>query len=167
MKKQNKRVVRLTESKLTQIVAESVRKVLNEQQLREEATNEMGLHNKKTGKVHKHSLGNCTPQDLEKDEWVWKYDGDRVDRHMWRMKKLAQEKGKCKPNGWPTADFVYDYLENNFRYLRRYFGIDENVTDDYTPKELYDILDHTIRRNESAKEEYYWKFSLDNPSGWC
>ena len=61
--------VGMPESRMRNIVRESVNKVLAE----------MSLH--KGSSVHRHSSGNWAPSG---EGWKWKYDGDRVDRYLWR-----------------------------------------------------------------------------------
>ena len=47
----------------------------------------MGLYNSKTNSKYSFNQGSWAPGG---SDWEWKYTGDIVDKHMWRMKKEAQ-----------------------------------------------------------------------------
>jgi hypothetical protein len=48
----------------------------------------MALYNTKTKSTYSFNQGSWAPSG---NDWKWKYTGDIVDRHMWRMKKEAQK----------------------------------------------------------------------------
>lgn len=100
-----KQTIKLNESQLRNIIKESVKNVLSE----------MALHNKKTGEIRMYSQASHPPVG---DDWKWKYDGDSVDKHMWRMKKLGQEgKYQIGTNGWPTFGGIKEYICTTFKHL--------------------------------------------------
>ena len=52
----------------------------------------------------------------------WKYDGDTIDRYLWRMKKEAQSDGGAGPNGFPMAHWFAKNYRRYFKYLHLYTG---------------------------------------------
>lgn len=133
--------VGMPESRMRNIVRESVNKVLSE----------MSLH--KGSSVHRHSSGNWAPSG---EGWKWKYDGDRVDRYLWRMKKDAEKAGCVGPHKFPMAKWFGDNAYNYFNYISEYGGDLEHVPcitneeDDYemSPEDLYRAIDELCYGNE-------------------
>lgn len=93
------KTIRMNERELHRMISESVKRVLNE------TANEMSLHNRKTGKTFAYSPEN-TNWPPESEDWKWRYDGDKVDRYMWAMKKESEKTGNTGRNGWPTPEFA-------------------------------------------------------------
>ena len=138
MRKKN--TIRLNESTLNRIIKESVRNVLNE----------MSLH--KGSKVYTNNTGDPTPDG---DDWKWKYDGDTIDRYLWRMKKEAQSDGGAGPKGFPMAHWFAKNYRRYFKYLDEYSGdiVIAPTTVDYpdyemSPEELYKSIDELWYANQ-------------------
>ena len=126
----NRNKIRLNESTLHRIIKESVRNVLNE----------MSLH--KGRQVYTNNTGSAQPDG---DDWKWKYDGDTIDRYLWRMKKEAQSEGGSGPNGFPMAHWFTRNAKYYFKYARYQ---DPDIVLDIVPS--LDVPDH-----EMSPEELY------------
>ena len=80
----------------------------------------MALYNSQTKSSYSFNQGSWAPSG---SDWKWKYTGDIVDRHLWRMKKEAQKEqemlnvlnkysAKVK-NGEMTADDIVNMVNNH------------------------------------------------------
>ena len=145
-----KKIVKLTESDLHRIVKESVIRILNE----------MSLH--KGHSVYAHNNDQWAP---EGDEWKWGYDGDRVDRYLWRMKKDAQNDDCCGPKGFPMASWFARNAKDYFRYIGEYSGDLPHLPfvgdvskpeDDYemSPEDLYRAIDELCYGDSCGYDNY-------------
>ena len=145
MRKKN--TIRLNESMLHRIIKESVRNVLNE----------MSLHN--GSKVYTNTNTNA---DLNDGDWKWKYDGDTIDRYLWRMKKEAQSEGGSGPNGFPMAHWFAKNYKYYFKYAR--YQDHDIVLDivpsldapdhEMSPEELYKTIDELWYANQIGYDVY-------------
>lgn len=138
MRKKN--TIRLNESQLHNMISESVKKVLNE----------MSLH--KGSQVYSNTNPNGDPND---NDWKWKYDGDTIDRYLWRMKKEAQSDGGAGPKGFPMAHWFAKNYRRYFKYLDEYSGdiVIAPTTVDYpdyemSPEKLYKSIDELWHANQ-------------------
>ena len=135
--------IKLTENKLKQIVAESVKKVLNE----------MSLY--KGREVY-----NSNIPWQSTDGFKWRYNGDdKIDRYMYRLIKLAKDDGAIGSNGLPTLDYIKRYLLNSFDYLTYERGSEVFVEifaslqdDNYTKEDLYQAIANAYYENNYGKE---------------
>lgn len=139
--------IRLNESMLHRIIKESVKNVLNE----------MSLH--KGRQVYTNTNPNGDPND---DGWKWKYDGDTIDRYLWRMKKEAQSEGGSGPKGFPMAHWFTRNYRRYFKYARYQdpdivLDIVPDVDEpDYemSPEELYKTIDELWYANKIGYDVY-------------
>lgn len=141
MRKKN--TIRLNESMLHRIIKESVRNVLNE----------MSLH-----------------KDHNGNDCKWNYDGDTIDRYLWRMKKEAQSDGGAGPNGFPMAHWFAKNYRRYFKYLHLYSGdiVIAPTTVDYpdyemSPEELYKSIDELWYANQIGYDDYR---QMDDQDRW-
>ena len=144
MRKKN--TIRLNESMIHRIIKESVKNVLKE----------MSLH--KGRQVYTGNTGDPTPDG---DDWKWKYDGDTIDRYLWRMKKEAQSDGGAGPNGFPMAHWFAKNYRRYFKYLHLYTGdiVIAPTTVDYpdyemSPEELYKSIEELRYANQIGYDDY-------------
>lgn len=147
--------IRLNESTLNRIINESVRNVLNE----------MSLH--KGSQVYSNTNPNGDPND---NDWKWKYDGDTIDRYLWRMKKEAQSDGGAGPNGFPMAHWFAKNYRRYFKYLHLYTGdiVIAPTTVDYpdyemSPEDLYKSIDELWYANQMGYDDYR---QMDDQDRW-
>lgn len=152
----NRNKIRLNESTLQRIIKESVRNVLNE----------MSLH--KGRQVYTNNTGDAQPDG---DDWKWKYDGDTIDRYLWRMKKEAQSDGGAGPNGFPMAHWFAKNVKYYFKYLKYQ---DYDIVLDYvpsldapdhemSPEELYKTIDNLWYQNHIGYDVYR---QMDDQDRW-
>lgn len=96
-------------------------------------------------KIVKESVKRVLKEDIS-DDGEWKYQGSKVDKYMWALKKDAMKRGETREDGWPSENYIY-----------RWFEYAENVTDggmsasfsnvygyDYSISELWEMVDHFL-----------------------
>lgn len=116
----------------------------------------MSLH--KGRQVYTNNTGDPTPDG---NDWKWKYDGDTIDRYLWRMKKDAQREGGSGPHGFPMAHWFTKNYKNYFNFLY-YLGGDIPIATagvdypDYemSPEELYKEIDELWYANQIGYDNY-------------
>ena len=144
-----KQRVKINERQLTQIVSESVKRILNE----------MSLHNIHSKSTYDPNAGSWAP---EGKDWKWAYDGDKNDRYLWRMKKDAENDGCVGPHRFPMASWFGKNAYSYFRYIGEYSGECEHVPyitnpeDDYemTPEDMYRAIDELNYGNQMGYENH-------------
>lgn len=91
-------------------------------------------------RIIKESVKSVLSEDFINDG-EWKYQGTKVDKYMWALKKDAEKKNQTREDGWPSVQYLqnwYDYATNEVDSDLSEFDINY---DDYSLSSLWSAVD--------------------------